>query len=87
MTGAMEIPGMSGVTQSTAMMNNTMSSSTQLSQAQAQAQALGLGDLRLQIKTLAINAANKELGAGLVIPITLPTATLAAYGQSSFNNG
>ena len=87
-TGAVEIPvAMSGATQSNAMMNNMMSSSTQLSQTQAQAQALGLGDLRLQIKTLAINAANKELGAGLVIPITLPTATLAAYGRDRMRIG
>ncbi|MCB9548489.1 MAG: OmpA family protein [Myxococcales bacterium] len=38
----------------------------------------GLGDVGLRLKTLAVDAAERVFGAGLVVPVSLPTATLDA---------
>ena len=46
-----------------------------------------LGDLRLKAKVLALDAAERPYGAGLVVPLSLPTATEPGWSSSAARVG
>ncbi|MCB9522549.1 MAG: OmpA family protein [Myxococcales bacterium] len=86
---AVEVPtvfGGSGVSSQTAALSAGLEARQQGLSA-ADDDAVGLGDVRLALKALALDAAEHTVGAGLVIPVTLPTATRVGFGRERVRIG